>query len=310
MSDQTIVLHAENLVKYFGRRRIINNVSFDIYGGEIFGFLGPNGSGKTTTIKMILGLLDIDSGKISIGGFDREKQFEKAMSQIGGIIENPDTYGYLSGQKNLEVYARLRGTVDMERIREVVRLVGLDNRIKDKVRTYSLGMKQRLGLAQAILHHPKVLVLDEPTNGLDPSGMRELRDTLKYLASTEGIAVFVSSHILSEMQLLCDRVCIIDSGAVLSVQPVEQLTGQPSGAGYHFILRPPEQALETVMRIMPERYRSHNGDVFEMAAAEAEVPQVIGSLSANGVAIYGVTPAVRTLEDSFMEITGGGNTVA
>lgn len=144
-------LKIENLCKSFGRRQIIHNMSFEVEQGEVYGFLGPNGSGKTTTIKMILGLLSIDSGKVEIGGYDRNKQFEKAMSLVGGVVENPDTYGYLTARKNLEVYARARNGVDAKRIDEVLKLVGLENRAGDRVKRYSLGMKQRLGIAQAIV---------------------------------------------------------------------------------------------------------------------------------------------------------------
>ncbi|MCI8360612.1 MAG: ABC transporter ATP-binding protein [Clostridiales bacterium] len=309
MQDQNIVLKTEGLTKYFGKRRIINSISLEVRAGEIFGFLGPNGSGKTTTIKMILGLLDIDAGKVYIGGCDREKDFENALRQIGGIIENPDTYGYMSGYRNLEYYSRLRGKLDRARIDEVVKLVGLEKRINDKVKTYSLGMKQRLGLAQAIVHRPKVLVLDEPTNGLDPAGMRELRDTLKYLAESEGIAVFVSSHILSEMQLLCDRVCIISAGSVLRTCDVSELLDEQTH-GYRFILRPADQAQAVVDARLPGRLLGREGEAFDLACDESEVPGLILELMQNGAAVYGVQPAVRTLEDSFMEITGGGNTIA
>ncbi len=309
MNEQNIVLKTEGLTKYFGRRRIINNISLQVRAGEIFGFLGPNGSGKTTTIKMILGLLSIDAGKVYIGGCDREKDFENALRQIGGIIENPDTYGYMSGYRNLEYYARLRGRLDRQRIDEVVRLVGLENRIHDKVKTYSLGMKQRLGLAQAIVHRPKVLVLDEPTNGLDPAGMRELRDTLKYLASTEGIAVFVSSHILSEMQLLCDRVCIISAGTVLRTCNVDQLLDEQAH-GYRFILRPADLAQSIVDSQLAGRLLARDGETFDLACEESEVPGLIACFMQSGAAVYGVQPALGSLEDSFMEITGGGNTIA
>ncbi|MDD4699912.1 MAG: ABC transporter ATP-binding protein [Oscillospiraceae bacterium] len=310
MNEKKVVLKAEKLNKHFGKKHIIKDVSFDVFEGEIFGFLGPNGSGKTTTIKMIMGLLDIDTGFVQIGGFDREKNFEDSLAQIGGIIENPDTYSYLSGYKNLEIYSRLRGKVDKTRIAEVIKLVGLEKRIMDKVKTYSLGMKQRLGLAQAILHHPKVLVLDEPTNGLDPAGIKELRDILKYLSHEEGIAVFVSSHILSEMELLCDRVCIIDAGKVLKTESIGQITDSGNNeSDYEFIIGDESVALQKIQEIMPERYRSNTQNKFILAANEEEVPEVIKMLCSADLKIFGVIPSVRTLEQSFMEITGGGNVI-
>lgn len=304
----TAVLKAEGLHKSFGKRKIIKNISFEMYPGEILGFLGPNGSGKTTTIKMILGLLDIDEGRVEIGGFDREKEFEKALSLIGGIIENPDMYGYLSGYKNLEVFARMRNGTDRQRIDEVVKLVGLEKRIHHKVKTYSLGMKQRLGLAQAIVHRPKVLVLDEPTNGLDPSGIKELRDILKFLAHEQGLAIFVSSHILSEMQMLCDRVCIIDKGEVLQTSSISEIT-ERTGSYYNLTLRPADKALEVINQHMPDRLRGQDGDVFSVSANEEEINQLVKELVSVGVGIFAVNHVSKTLEESYMEITGGGNTV-
>ena len=198
------VLEIKNLTKTYGKRKIIDNISLEIKEGEIYGFLGPNGSGKTTTIKMILRLIEKDSGTIKVKGYDNKKEFEKAMEYIGAIVENPDMYNYMSGLDNLKLHARLRN-VDSKRIYEVLELVGLKDRAKEKVKKYSLGMKQRLGLALTLLHKPKVLILDEPTNGLDPAGIKQLRDILKEIAHKEGVAVFVSSHILSEMQQMCDK---------------------------------------------------------------------------------------------------------
>lgn len=206
------ILSVKNLNKSFGSRSVIRNVSFDVYGGEIFGFLGPNGAGKTTTIKMIMGFLFPDSGEISICNMNLKKQYEKAMNLVGGIVENPEMYKEMTGYENLRMYARLHDGVTEARIQEVVALVGMQNRAGEKLKKYSLGMKQRIGLAQAIVHKPKLLILDEPTNGLDPAGIKELRDILKKLAHEENIAVFVSSHMLAEMELMCDRVAIIDRG--------------------------------------------------------------------------------------------------
>jgi len=209
-----IALETRGLTKHFGKRKVVDNITLSVEAGEVFGFLGANGAGKTTTIKMILGLLSPDAGEIFINGIDVRRNFEEAMTHIGGIVENPDMYGYLSGLANLQLFARVRG-VDDAAVQETIRRVGMENRIKEKFKRYSLGMKQRLGLAQAIMHNPRVLILDEPTNGLDPAGIKELRDTLKHLAHEEGVAVLVSSHMLSEMQLMCDRVGIIANGKML-----------------------------------------------------------------------------------------------
>ena len=175
------MLKVENLTKTFKKINAVENVSFEVNAGEIIGLLGENGAGKTTTIKMITGLYSISKGEIYIDGNSVKKNFEKALQSVGGIIENPEMYGYLSGYDNLKLYARMHGVISKKRIDEVVKLVKLGNRINDKVSKYSLGMRQRLGVAQALLHKPKLLILDEPTNGLDPMGIKELRQTLREL---------------------------------------------------------------------------------------------------------------------------------
>ena len=187
------ILQCENLNKKFGKKQILNNVSFAMEEGDILGFIGPNGAGKTTTIKLILGLQSITEGKVSINGYDIESQFTKAIEKVGAIVENPDLYMYLSGYENLKLIANLYANINQARIDEVVKLVRLENRIKDKVSKYSLGMRQRLGIAQAILHKPNLLILDEPTNGLDPEGIKEMRELLVDLAKREKMAILISS---------------------------------------------------------------------------------------------------------------------
>ena len=222
-------IQLEHVSKYFGKRKVVDDLSFTTQTGEVFGFLGPNGAGKTTTIKMLVGLIGIDEGSISVCGSDVTKDFEKALANVGGIVENPEMYRYMTGYQNLKQYARMRKGVTQARIDQVVELVGLSNRIHEKVSKYSLGMRQRLGVAQALLHHPKVLVLDEPTNGLDPAGIRQLRDILRNLAHTEDICVLVSSHLMSEMQLMCDRVAILVKGKLIQTTTVEELVNAVGG---------------------------------------------------------------------------------
>jgi len=305
------VLQISNLSKSFGKKKIIDNISFEVYAGEIFGFLGPNGAGKTTTIKMIMGFLSVDEGQIVINGIDLKKNYEKAMSNLGGIVENPEMYKDLSGQTNLEMYGRLHEGVTKERIKEVVELVGMQNRIKDKVKRYSLGMKQRIGLAQAILHHPRVLILDEPTNGLDPAGIKELRDILKTLAHEEGVAVFVSSHLLSEMQLLCDRVAIINNGKLLGVKPIHQLmTDASGGTFYRFITKQSDLAATVLAKDYAKTIKNMTADYIELEIEESEVPEINKLLAMSGVSIFGVNKIETSLEDAFISITGGGNSIA
>lgn len=195
--------------------------------GEIFGFLGPNGAGKTTTIRMLVDLIRPSEGKITVCGYNVNRNPEKALQFVGSIVENPEVYTYLTGWENLQHFARMQPGIDNARISGVVDIVRLDQRIHDKVSTYSLGMRQRLGIAQALLGRPRLLILDEPTNGLDPKGIKELREFIRKLAD-EGLAVFVSSHLLSEIQLLCDRVAIISKGRVLAVGAVDELIARNS----------------------------------------------------------------------------------
>ncbi|MCL2603119.1 MAG: ATP-binding cassette domain-containing protein [Defluviitaleaceae bacterium] len=215
-----VVLKTIGLTKSFGKRRVADDMNIEVYAGEVFGFLGPNGAGKTTAIKMILGLLKQDAGEIYINGTNTLHDFEGAMASIGGIVESPEMYGYLSGWENLRQHARIRGGISRARIAEMVKLAGLEKRIREKVKKYSLGMKQRLGIAQALMHRPRVLILDEPTNGLDPAGIKELRILLKDLAHKENIGVLVSSHILGEMQQMCDRVGIVSGGRLVDVRNI------------------------------------------------------------------------------------------
>ena len=309
------ILKTVNLTKYFGTKKIIDNISFETYAGEVFGFLGPNGAGKTTTIKMIMGLLAADSGEIYINGADIKKDFEKAMSNIGGIVENPEMYNYLTGLQNLRQYKRIRDGVTEERISEVVKIVGLQNRIRDRVKKYSLGMKQRLGIAQSIMHHPKVLIFDEPTNGLDPAGIKELRDILKKLAHEENIGVFVSSHLLSEMELLCDRVGIIVNGRLLDVKPIGELTAA-TGDGFtcRFTAEPVQKAIEIIVSLGYERdsFTNITDKHFDLKISDDDHLKQINVALVNGdVSLYGANKLEQSLESMFIQITsGGGNQIA
>ncbi|MDD3693411.1 MAG: ABC transporter ATP-binding protein [Oscillospiraceae bacterium] len=302
------VLVLENVYKSFGRRPIISDVSLTVKEGEVFGFLGPNGAGKTTTIKMILGLLSADSGRISILGHDIEKDFEKAMRNISGIVENPDMYGHLSGYDNLLIHARACGA-KKERIDEVVQMVGMQMRIRDKFKSYSLGMKQRLGVAQALLHNPKIMILDEPTNGLDPAGIKEVRDLLRYLAHSQSMSVFVSSHILQEMQQMCDTVCIINNGKIVKQGSVDELTRGGSAGIYRYKLKPMEKAVNLIKENADVRIANIGQDYIDMRINEDEIEMFNRKLFENNIVITGLGTIETSLEQSYMEITGGGNVI-
>lgn len=302
------IISLRNVSKRIGRTTIIDDLTFDVPQGEIFGFLGPNGAGKTTTIRMIVGLMSITKGQILIKGKNIRTEFEQAIQHVGAIVENPEMYTYLSGYHNLVHFARMVPGVSKERINEVVSLVKLENRIHDKVRTYSLGMRQRLGVAQALLHRPSLLILDEPTNGLDPAGIREMRDYLRHLTRTEGITVIVSSHLLSEMELMCDRVAILQRGKLIDVKPIQYFTrGSDQAQTYLIEAQPPEQALEVMSQIegVQEVKLVQEGFV-EVTTERERIPDILEGLMYKHIRIYGVQMVYQSLEDKFLEITGGG----
>ena len=218
-------VQAEHLAKSYGQRQAVIDASFSLRRGEVFGFLGPNGAGKTTTIRMLVGLVRPSAGRIVIGGHDLRTQREAALRGLGCIVESPDFYDYLTGRENLEHAARMIDAAAMARIDAVTEMLRIHERLAARVATYSLGMRQRLGIAQALLGDPAVLVLDEPANGLDPAGIRELRALLRQLADERGLAVFVSSHLLGEVEKVCDRIAIVHRGRVLAEGSVADLTG-------------------------------------------------------------------------------------
>jgi ABC-2 type transport system ATP-binding protein len=219
-----VVLSAEGLAKRYGDREVVTDATFQLHAGEVFGFLGPNGAGKTTTIRMLVGLVKPTRGRVVIDGCDVQKDFEGAMRRVGCIVETPDLYGFLTGRENLEHFARMIGDGAFARIEELARLVKMEGRLDDAVRTYSLGMRQRIGIAQALLADPAVLILDEPTNGLDPAGIRNMRELIRHLAKERSLAVFVSSHILAEVERTCDRVAIVHRGRTLASGLLQTLT--------------------------------------------------------------------------------------
>lgn len=292
-----------NVSKRFGKKKVVDNVNITVYPGEICGFLGPNGAGKTTTIKMILGLISIDSGEIKICGYDVKKNFEKAMENIGAIVENPDMYGYMSAIDNLKLYARIRG-IEKSRIDEVIKLVDLEKHAKEKVGKYSLGMKQRIGLALTLLHKPKVLILDEPTNGLDPAGIKQLRDILKEIAHKENTAILVSSHILSEMELMCDKVTVIDTGKIVKTQSIseENTTNETE-----CILKVKQE--DEAQKILKEKFNieaDKKEDGLHFMILKEEVSKVIKELVLNNVDVENVGEKENKLEDMFFDATSGG----
>lgn len=294
------VLKCENLNKKFGKKQILKNVSFEIQEGDILGFIGPNGAGKTTTIKLILGLQSITEGKVNINGYDIEKQFTKAIREVGAIVENPDLYMYLSGYENLKLIANLYEGIDKNRIDEVVKLVKLENRIQDKVSKYSLGMRQRLGIAQAILHKPNLLILDEPTNGLDPEGIKEMRELLVDLAQKEKMAILISSHNLAELDNFCNKVCIIKNGEIIETSDISGIKRQE---GKQFKIFEVDDT-KKVKVLMPEAIMIKSNK-FKIDIPKEQIPKIIEKLVENQIKIYEVKEEEKSLEQAFFEKTGG-----
>lgn len=311
-NNKKIALKIEKLNKTLGKRHILHDIDIEAYEGEVFGFLGPNGAGKTTTIKIIVGLLSLDSGDISIGGYNINKNFEKALAGIGGIVENPEMYKHLTGRENLMQYARMRDGVTKERIDEVVELVGLTKRIDEKIKRYSLGMRQRLGVAQAILHRPKLLILDEPTNGLDPSGIKELRDILKKLAHEENICVMVSSHLMSEMELMCDRVGIIANGSIIGTYTIEEMINSNSNSNTEYVLE--VDSTEKALSVIDDKYSPQIiDDTHFSLSIKSDENQKEGIYAINktlinsDIKLYTVTHKEnKSLEEVFIELTESG----
>nr|WP_321026232.1 ABC transporter ATP-binding protein [Clostridium neonatale] len=302
-----VVLELKNVSKIMNGKALVEDINFTVNKGEIFGFLGPNGAGKTTTLKMITGLYSISKGEIYIDGNSVKKNFEKALQSVGGIIENPEMYGYLSGYDNLKLYARMHGVISKKRIDEVVKLVKLGNRINDKVSKYSLGMRQRLGVAQALLHKPKLLILDEPTNGLDPMGIKELRQTLRELTEKEGLSVMVSSHLLSEMELMCDRFGIIDGGKIIDIKTLGDIKKNESQNIKTYLIDVDKK--EKAVNLIKENYSNMIVEIedegIKVSCEKAQLLEINKLLVNNDIALFTTIVITKSLEDEFMEVTKG-----
>ena len=303
---EKVVLEIKNVSKSFGRTKIIDNLTFSVNSGEIFGFLGPNGAGKTTTMKMVLGLIPFSGGDICINGYSIKKDFEKAMQNVGGIVENPDLYEYMTGYENLKLVARIY-KVDKKRIDEIVDIVGLKEKIKLKVKKYSLGMKQRMSVALALIRNPKLLVLDEPTNGLDPVAIHELRDLLKDLAHNRGVCVFVSSHLLSEVELMCDRVGILDKGRLLKIENLKNITEikdkNDNEAIYKIITNDNKRAKDILINNGYEV--NDKKEALEVSIKKDKIDLLINIMLNNGITVYEFSIKKSTLEEEYLNITGG-----
>jgi ABC-2 type transport system ATP-binding protein len=300
--EGNIALKLENITKYIGKKKVIDNVSFEIKQGEIFGLLGPNGAGKTTIMRMVTGLIKQTEGKITINGIDLSKNHDDALANIGAIIESPDLYKHLSGSINLKIMANMSRGVTKEKIKEVVEFVGLEKRIGEKVSKYSLGMRQRLGIAASLISSPKVLVLDEPLNGLDPDGVKEMRETFIKLAREHQVCIIISSHILSEMELVCDRFAIIDQGVLIETKDIGE-TNADHVMPYQVDLfeRVDKDQLQTIVDSIGLQVDDCSELNFTVMAERKQMAELISELVKSDIKIVSSVPKKKSLEDYFIK---------
>ena len=294
------ILKCENLKKQVKNKVIVENISFSMNKGDVVGFIGPNGAGKTTTIKLILGLIKLTEGKVYIDGYDIQKNYIKAMEKVGAIVETPDLYMYLSGYDNLKLTANNYKNITKKRINEVIKMVGLENRIKDKVSTYSLGMRQRLGIAEAIINNPELLILDEPTNGLDIEGTIEIRNLIKKL-SNEGIAILISSHNLTEIDNLCNRIIAIKNGKIITNDTIDNFKTFSNETTYILELDHLDN-LEQV--ILTHKYETISKNKIRIYISKEEITNLMESLIKNKYQIYSMQEEKLTSEQAFIKKVG------
>ena len=293
-----------NLSKKIGKKEIIKDLNFEINPGEVFGFIGPNGAGKTTTIRMIVGLMSISKGDVQIFGKSIKKNYAEAVGKVGAIVENPEMYPFMTGRQNLKHFARMIPGIKKERIGEVIAIVGLEKVIDQKVGRYSLGMRQRIGIAQALLHKPSILILDEPTNGLDPAGIREIRQYIRKLADEENVAVVISSHLLSEIELMCDRIGVIKNGELVAIQEVNAVESNDTELRQ---VQMEVSANAKAIALLKETFdieAVESGNFITLQTSKENIPNIIQTLVAHDILIYQVEASRTTLEDKFFDLIG------
>ena len=297
-----LVLETHQLSKNFGDVMAVDQIDLQIHEGEVFGFLGPNGAGKTTTIGMALGLINPSNGRINIFGQPVSPTKTAPLQKVGSLVGAPALLPYLSGMDNLQLLAKLHHkSVDQERITAVLELVGMTDAAHRKIKTYSTGMKQRLGLAAALLHQPKLVILDEPTNGLDPAGMREVRDLIRKLADT-GITVFLSSHLLHEVEQVCDRIAVINKGKIAIQGSVDALLKQQNQV-VKLRVPSPADAKSVLQSLTDVAHVETNGVYVEVSGVASET--AVAHLAQHGIIPSEVSVAKSDLESLFLELTQG-----
>jgi ABC-type multidrug transport system ATPase subunit len=297
------IIEVKNLSKQFREVRAVDNLSLNVFRGDVFGFLGPNGAGKSTTIRMLLSLITPTEGEISIFGLSLKEKRNDILRKVGAIVEKPDFYGYLSAYKNLEILGKLSGiNPSRKEIIEILELVGLEKRAKSKVKTYSHGMKQRLGIAQALLHNPDLVILDEPTTGLDPQGMKEIRELILRLSKEKNKTIFLSSHILSEVELIANRMIIINKGTTQAEGYVDDLLNADE-LKVTFKLGDTGKALNLISESKwMSKLELQVEDRFVFKLSPEEIPELNKYLVQNDITVNAVIPT-RSLEEYFLKLT-------
>lgn len=301
--DSEKAIEIRGLTKKFKSFKAVDGLDLTVYKGDIFGFLGPNGAGKSTTIRMMLSLISPTAGEINIFQKDLKKHRTAILSKVGAIVEKPDMYGNLTAYKNLEILSKIsRYSASKKRIMEILELVGLEKRYNSRVKTFSHGMKQRLGLAQALIHDPELIVLDEPTTGLDPQGMKEIRDLILLLNKEKNKTIFFSSHILSEVQLICNRMIIINKGSAQVEGKVEELLNSNSLSVKFRVFNPEEAKREISLSAWAGKVEGISANEIECALQDEEIPEFNKFLVERGILISAIVPQ-KSLEKYFLSIT-------
>ena len=304
MPGDDVVLRTVRLTKRYSRRLALADLDLEVARGRVHGFLGPNGAGKTTCISLILGLITPADGHVEMFGLDTRTHLSSALRRTGAVLEGPAFYPHLSARDNLRILGALSGGVEPRRIEDTLALVGLQARARDKVRGYSLGMTQRLALAAALLHEPELLILDEPTNGLDPAGMREFRGLLRELGAS-GKTVFVSSHLLNEVEQMCDHVSIIKEGRLITQGPVESLVRR--GVALEVTTTDNDRA-QSVLKALPGIANVvREGDRLVVEAPREQAAEISRALAERQIYLSELKPREGSLEDFFLEVTAEGS---
>ena len=302
MDNHNIAIRLENLSKTFGRRKrkvkAVHGINLEVTSGQVYGFLGPNGAGKSTTIRMIMDLVRPSSGEVLVYGRNVHKE-HNILQKVGALVEGALFYDFLTGRKNLEVLAHNSGIYNPEAVQQLLEQVNLADRADRFVKGYSTGMKQRLGLAAALLHNPELVILDEPTNGLDPAGIQEMRSFIRQLTEDHGKTVFLSSHLLGEVEQVCDRVAIINKGEIVREGKVADLLATQSQ------LRLEVTPIDQATALLHERWSvTPNGKSITVLAEREDTPAIIQRLASNNIAIYEAKSERQSLEQFFLDVTG------